>query len=139
MTTANVERTSRSVVVSVLCWLIGLLFVVTGGAKLAGAATVVAMFQHWGYPMWFMQLVGVVEVVAGIALLAPFSRIVGAAVLVIEMIGAAGTHALFGQWTMFFVPLVLLALLVWIIQRTAWRYQRAEMSTQGGELHHPAV
>jgi len=139
MTTANVERNGRSVVVSVLCWLIGLLFVVTGGTKLAGAAAVVAMFQHWGYPLWFMQVVGGVEIVGGIALLAPFSRIAGAMMLSILMIGAAGTHALFGQWAMFFVPIVLLALLVWIIQRTALRYQRAELSTHTGELHHPAV
>jgi len=57
-------------------------------------------FERWGYPIWFMYLIGVVEVVGGIGLIIQrFSATAGAA-LALMMIGAIGTHVIHSEWGM---------------------------------------
>lgn len=50
---------------------VALVFIFSGGMKLMGAEPIVQNFIRWGYPLWFMYLVAVVEVVAAVALMVP--------------------------------------------------------------------
>lgn len=86
------------------------IFLTAGGTKLAGLPVQADNFARWGYPGWFMYVVGVVEAGGAIALLAP--RIAGFAALLLcgTMVGAALTHLLHDEMTAAPVPLVLLAL-----------------------------
>ena len=94
-------------------------FVFFGVGKLAGQAEVVELFRGWGYPAWFVYLTGVLEV-GGAALSAiPRTRPYGAALIVLVMIGAIGshvTHADFGG--MFPAAIVFLALAVYVAVAT---------------------
>ena len=58
----------------------------------------VQRFQEWGYPTWFMFLIGFMEVAAAALLVFLPSRLLGAALGLIVLIGAACTHVLHSQW-----------------------------------------
>jgi uncharacterized membrane protein YphA (DoxX/SURF4 family) len=73
-------------------WLLTVLlaafFLMAGGAKLVGSPSQIAHFVRWGYPGWFLYVVGIVESVGAIGLVVP--RLAGFAVFIlgIAMIGA---------------------------------------------------
>ena len=54
------------------------------------------MFRTWGYPDGFYLVIGVVEVIGGIALLIPRVASYSAIMLAVVMIGAAATQILRG-------------------------------------------
>ena len=49
-------------------------------------------FTHWGYPVWFRILIGVLEVGAAALLLWPRTAPLGALVIIVVMLGGMGTH-----------------------------------------------
>lgn len=100
-------------VVWVVCGLVALAFLGAGGSKLAGVPMHVEHFDQWGYPQWFRIFVGGVEVTAGALLLVPRMASYAAAVLVLVMIGAVGTHVMHGEWMETAPPLILGGLSAW--------------------------
>ena len=98
----------------VLLWMLTafltVIFLTAGGTKLAGFPVQADNFARWGYPGWFMYVVGVIETSGAIVLLIP--RLAGFAALLLcgTMVGAALTHLMHGETTAAPVPLVLLAL-----------------------------
>lgn len=67
-------------------------FLITGGFKIAGAEQMVMSFQKWGFPLIFLYLVGLSEIVLAIGLWVP--RVSGIAALGLTglMVGGAGIH-----------------------------------------------
>jgi putative oxidoreductase len=65
------------------------MFLLAGGSKLAGVPAMVTMFDTIGLGQWFRYATGIVEVVAGIALLVPAAAVYGALLLIPTMVGAA--------------------------------------------------
>ena len=49
-------------------------------------------FQEWGYPIWFVFVVGAIEVAGAGLLLIPALRFYGALLLAADMLGATVTH-----------------------------------------------
>lgn len=83
-----------------LSTLLALIFLASGLAKLASLEFELVAFERWGYPIWFMSLIGVVEVAGGVGLIIQrFSAAAGAA-LALMMIGAIGTHVMHSEWGM---------------------------------------
>ncbi len=94
-------------------WIVlGGMFIMAGGAKLMGEHSQVEHFALWGYPLWFLYVIGFIEVAGGICLFIPKTQFYGIVVLSITMVGAAVTHLVAHEMSAFPVPLVLLALLV---------------------------
>lgn len=120
---------------TIVSWLVTFVYLASGGTKLFAPEVFAAKFQAWGYPLWFMTVVGLVEVLGGLLLLAAATRLWGALILVVVMIGAAGTHMLAGEWVGTVAPVVLLALLVWITRRMAWEHQREDLAGGGEQIH----
>ena len=59
-------------------WIVlGGMFIVAGGAKLMGSHSQVEHFALWGYPLWFLYVVGVVEVAGGLCLFIPKRNFMG--------------------------------------------------------------
>ncbi|GEM_PF-4639973 len=54
-----------------------------------------SFLETWGFPLWFMYLIGVLELVAGVLLLVPKLRHLGSAVLALVMLGALLTRSIF--------------------------------------------
>jgi putative oxidoreductase len=93
--------------------LLAVIFLASGGAKLAGLSFEVEAFQRWGYPPWFMYLIGMVEVAGGIGLMVRQLSAAAAAGLSAMMIGAVGTHIVHNEWGMLVLALAIMALAAW--------------------------
>jgi uncharacterized membrane protein YphA (DoxX/SURF4 family) len=79
-----------------LSWVLAVEFVVGGLIKLT-AQSMGERFVDWGYPSWLRLVVGVGELVGGALLLSPRRRFVGAALLVVILVGATLTHVVNGD------------------------------------------
>jgi putative oxidoreductase len=83
---------------TVLVWILqvgaSIAFLGAGGAKLAGAAAMVQLFDQIGVGQWFRYVTGSIEVLSSILLLVPAGAVFGAVLLVCTMIGAILTHLL---------------------------------------------
>lgn len=100
-------------VIKVGLWIVlGVMFIMAGGAKLMGQHSQVEHFAQWGYPVWFLYLTGIIEVSGGICLFIPKAQFYGIVVLSITMVGAALTHLRAHEMSAFPVPVVLLCLLI---------------------------
>jgi uncharacterized membrane protein YphA (DoxX/SURF4 family) len=106
----------------VVSYVLAAIFVCAGLVKLWNAQMVAEQFAAWNYPPSFLYLVGCVEVLAGLLLITASARAVGAVLLGILMIGAAATHFLAQQWGAIAVPVVVLAVLVWIAMSSPIRF-----------------
>lgn len=79
-----------------LSWVLAVEFVVGGLIKLT-APSMGERFVDWGYPSWFRLVVGAGELVGGALLLSPRRRFLGAALLVVILVGATLTHVVNGD------------------------------------------
>ena len=90
-----------------------LIFVASGLAKLASLPFELAAFARWGYPLWFMYLTGVIEVLGGLLLLWPRVASLVAAGLGCFMFGAIATHVVHAEWPMTVVATAIMLLGLW--------------------------
>lgn len=102
----------RNITAWILSVLVGLAFIGAGAAKLSSQTMMVAEFQVFGYPLWFMYLTGTLEVVSGLLLFVPRYAGIGAALLACTMTCALISHLTHAQAAMIGAPLVLLVLSV---------------------------
>lgn len=118
---------------AVPCFLLGFFFIMAGGKKLLGQEAQIDSFFQWGYPLWFLYLVGAIELVGGICLLIPQVRFFAVLVLSVTMVGAFITHLRVGEMEAIPVPLVLLTflfILAWTIRRPPVK-NRSETDSPG--------
>ena len=111
MTANNVSPRSRAALI--VLWVIqaalAVMFLMAGGSKLAGVPAMVSLFDLVGFGQWFRYVTGIIEVVAGIALLIPGAAVFGAILLIPTMIGAIAANVLVAHASPA-VPAVLLVL-----------------------------
>jgi uncharacterized membrane protein YphA (DoxX/SURF4 family) len=80
-----------------LCWLLAVSFAVGGITKILPGESFFGppyseKFVDWGYPAWFRFVVGSGEFLGAVLLVLPRRRFIGAALLVVILIGAVVTH-----------------------------------------------
>ena len=97
-------------VVMIVSVLLGLMFLFTGGTKIAGLPMHVEHCAHWGYPSWFMYVTGFVESASAVMLLIPETRFYGAILIISTMLGAIVTLMRADEMPRLGIPVVLLAL-----------------------------
>jgi len=121
-------RSSR--IITVLCWLLAVSFVLGGGAKFLPVGIgdwppYSERFVDWGYPSWFRFLVGGIELVAAVLLVMPRFRLVAAGLLLPVLYGAVVTHIInsdpVGDSIAAPVVLVLVAIIAWVSAPWDWR------------------
>ncbi|MCM3173911.1 MULTISPECIES: DoxX family protein [Paenibacillus] len=83
-------------------------FVMTGYNKVVGADMMVQTFDSFSYPKWTMYLIGGVELLSAVGLLIPRTRVLAAGLLTFILIGAVGSHLIYGQYGAIPFPAVLL-------------------------------
>jgi uncharacterized membrane protein YphA (DoxX/SURF4 family) len=86
------SRKGRLITLWTLSALVALTFIGAGGAKLAGAAVMVELFDKVGLGQWFRYFTGLLEVAAGIGLLVSRYAFYAAVLLAIVMVGAIIAH-----------------------------------------------
>ena len=99
--------------------LITLIFVASGGAKLLGLEFELEAFERWGYPLWFMYVTGVVEVIGGLVIWVKRLRLITSVGLNCVMIGAMATHLLNAEWPMLGVATAIFLLTL----MNTWRFR----------------
>lgn len=92
-------------------------FAVSGLVKLAGAEVPAIEFAVWGYPGWFLYVVGAMEVGGALALWHPRWSRTGLALLAAVVLGAVATHVNFREWTALQRPAAFAALLGYLVLR----------------------
>jgi uncharacterized membrane protein YphA (DoxX/SURF4 family) len=100
----------KNIIGWVLSVLLAVLFLFAAVGKLTAQAMVVTMFASFGYPLWFMTCIGVLEVIAGLAILVPRTAVWAAALMVCIMVGAIVTEVVHGMLAQLAVPVVVLVL-----------------------------
>ena len=99
--------------IRIVSWILALIFLLSGGAKLVGLEFEIEAFTRWGYPLWFMYLAGALEVAGGIALLVPRLSALASAGLAAFMIGAVATHVVHAEWARLVVALAIMLTAAW--------------------------
>jgi putative oxidoreductase len=120
MTNADQQSSSfTKFAIWILRALVSLLFVAAATMKLTSQPQMVAEFQTVGLGQWFRYLTGALELVGGIAVLAPRSSILGAAILLLVDIGAffAQIAILHMDWIHTIVIGALIGLLIYLQRR----------------------
>jgi putative oxidoreductase len=100
----------RTVLTWVLSGILALAFLGAALAKLTGQHMMVAEFESFGYPIAFMYLTGIIELIGAGLVLVPRYAYAGAMLLSAVMVGALFSHLTHGQAGMIGPPLVLLVL-----------------------------
>lgn len=96
--------------IKLLSILLSLIFLASGGAKLAGLAFEIAAFERWGYPLWFMYVTGALEVAGGVGLLIRYFSALAGGCLAALMMGAIATHVIHAEWGMLVAATIICAL-----------------------------
>jgi uncharacterized membrane protein YphA (DoxX/SURF4 family) len=90
------------------------LFLAGGIQKLTQETSALRDFARWGYPLWFMLVIGAVELSSAILILIPRLAFAGAALICLDMIGAVITTLRFAEDDRALLSLILLAIAVLI-------------------------
>lgn len=101
----------KSKVQIVVTVLLTLAFLGSGVMKLTGQEQIRQGFEHWGYPVFFMYVIGLCEVAGAIGMwLARFSY-AAKVCLILLMAGAVGTHLVFDTFMEALAPIILIILI----------------------------
>jgi uncharacterized membrane protein YphA (DoxX/SURF4 family) len=113
-----------TLLIRVLRVLLALTFAASASGKLDPRGNIAEAFTRWGYPIPMMMAIGVVEMLASIALLVPRFTTPACAVLALTMVGSIVTHFTnFDEMGWPLLPVALIALLA-----VVWRYGRSPKS-----------
>jgi uncharacterized membrane protein YphA (DoxX/SURF4 family) len=97
--------------------LLAAIFLITGTTKLTQPrAKMAAGMMSWAADVTDVQFrtIGALEVAGAIGLLVPPLAPLAAIGLALTMVGAVATHVRYGEWSRLAVPVVLLALTLWV-------------------------
>jgi|RhiMetdeSRZDD1v2_1073273.scaffolds.fasta_scaffold01204_9 putative oxidoreductase len=99
--TGNTPASRRGRAGRIALWLaqiaLAAMFLFSGGSKLIGAPSMVALFDAIGWGQWFRYVTGAIEMSAAVMLLIPSVAAFGAMLLIPTMIGATTANLFLGQ------------------------------------------
>lgn len=98
--------------INVMNIILALIFFASGAAKLASLEFELVAFERWGYALWFMYAIGVIEVIGAIGLMIKRVSAFASAGLAVMMIGAIATHVIHAEWGMLVAASVIFAVAV---------------------------
>ena len=113
---------AREAVLWIITLFLAYVFLRQGFAKFSDDSGWARAFRVWHYPRWFRIVVGIIEVSAVPLLFVRRFAVVGAAMIIIVMLGGMATHVWWGQprhVTSEILPLVL-ATIVAFDRRRFW-------------------
>ncbi len=100
----------KNKVQTVLTVLLTLAFLMSGIMKLTGAEQIRQGFENWGYPIFFMYIIGLCEVAGAIGLWLRRFSYAAKVCIILLMAGAVLTHLLFDSFQEAMAPIILIIL-----------------------------
>ncbi|NER13014.1 DoxX family protein [Leptobacterium flavescens] len=96
--------------------LMALLFLSSAYPKILPNTAMINRFEAWGYQKWFLQFIGIAELLGTVLLCIPRFSFYGALTLIAVMIGAVYTHLSTGIGSPGFaiITMILLALIAFL-------------------------
>ena len=91
--------------------LLTLAFLGSGIMKLTGGEDIRQSFEQWGYPVFFMYVIGLCEVAGAVGLWLRRFSYAAKVCLIILMAGAVATHLVFDSLTEAVPPIILILLI----------------------------
>jgi uncharacterized membrane protein YphA (DoxX/SURF4 family) len=128
-------KNMNSTVRWVLTVLLTGIFLFVGSAKLTNPELWHDQFTNWGYPGWFSQVIGVVEVLGALALLYPALARFAAGLLALDMVGAVMTHLRAEEYEMLMQPLGIMAMLASLVYLI--KEEESRRRIEGGGYQRP--
>lgn len=110
----RIEYSPRTIVLWGTTIVVALIFIVAALPKLGGFGFFEDAFERWGYPGWLEMGVGIIEFIGAVFLIIPTTAFFAAILLGAVMVGAIITHLFLGNPLNVFVPLLVLAALVFV-------------------------
>ena len=95
---------------TVLTVLLSLAFLLSGIMKLTGAEQIRQGFENWGYPIFFMYIIGLCEVAGAIGLWLRRFSFAAKICIILLMAGAVLTHLVFDSFQEAMAPIILIIL-----------------------------
>jgi putative oxidoreductase len=87
-------------------------FLAAAGMKFAAVPFEVEGFARFGYPLWFMYVVGALQLLGAVLLWTRGCVALGAGLLAVLMVGAVGSHLLAGDPALMPLPAFVLLILL---------------------------
>ena len=119
---------AREAVLWIITLFLAYVFLRQGFAKFSDDSGWARAFRAWHYPHWFRIFIGVIEVSAVLLLFVRRFAVVGAAMIIVVMLGGMATHIWWGQpryVTSEIVPLVLAT----IVAFGRWRFFKSPIES----------
>ena len=88
---------AKEAVLWIITLFLAYVFLRQGAAKFSDGSGWARAFRVWHYPVWFRIFIGVIEVSAALLLFIRRFAFVGAALIIMVMLGAMATHLWWGQ------------------------------------------
>ena len=88
------DAKTKNIVAWVVTAMMAFMIIKAGGLKLMNHSDQAGNFVKWGYPDWFMYLIGGLEVLGGIGLFIPKTRTLAIFGIIGIMLGAIYTHVI---------------------------------------------
>ena len=95
---------------------LAVVFIFAGIVTLTMSPPMIERFAAWGYASWFLDLIGILEIISGILLLIPSSTFFGATALTGLILGLGYMHIANGSGVEvlpYLVFLMLLGVVIW--------------------------
>jgi uncharacterized membrane protein YphA (DoxX/SURF4 family) len=89
-------------------------FLGVGMVKLVDHPETIASFAKWGFPSWFMYVVGVFEILLAIALFYKPSRKIAILLTLLHMVVALTIHILFKESDQLYGPILVITLAIFL-------------------------
>lgn len=108
---ATLEKGAMANTTNVWSWtlavILGVVFLGAGIPKLLGVDFMYDYLLALQVPLWAIPVIGIIELTGAVLTFSPKTRLYGASILLVVMIGAAGTHILNADWIGLLPPVVL--------------------------------
>jgi putative oxidoreductase len=101
---------SKEIISWILAGILALVYIGAGGSKLMGAEAQIRNLHSWGYPLWTLYPIGLIEIGMAIGLLIPRFRKITIYGVFIWTLAAVTTHLQAGQAGFIGAPILLGAL-----------------------------
>ena len=111
----EIARSHSRIGMAVLTYLLVLAFLGAGAVKLIPIEFERTNFIHFGYALWFMDLIGVVEIAGALLMISASTRAMGALLNAAVMVGAVCSHLRAGDGIGMATPALILLLLLLVV------------------------
>ncbi len=106
---------TQNIITWIMTVILASMFIGAGASKVGNTQEMVQVFSSFGLPVWFMYLIGCIEIIGGLMLLVPALTGFSAFGLTIIMVGALSCHLMFTPISQGIPAIIALGMLAYVV------------------------